>query len=65
MGPETDIVEPVVSGRPAGWLAVCLAGWVSGMFVREICPGMYLDFPDIMDIATAIVPISATYLILI
>ncbi len=29
MGPETDIVEPVVAGR------------VSGMFVRGICPGMY------------------------
>ncbi len=29
MGPETDIVKPV------------LAGWLGGMFVREICPGMY------------------------
>ena len=30
MGPETDIVEPVLAGF-----------WMSGMSVREICPGMY------------------------
>ena len=34
-GPETDIVEPVL----AGWLGV----WLGGMFVREICPGMYRE----------------------
>ena len=31
MGPETDTVV----------LAGCLGIWVSGMFVGEICPGMY------------------------
>ncbi len=38
MGPETDIVEPVLAGRR---LAVCLSVCLAGMFVREICLGMY------------------------
>ncbi len=39
MGPETDIVEPVL----AGFLDYWVTGWVSGMFVRKICPGMYRE----------------------
>ena len=44
MGQETDIVEPVLSGRPAGYLA----DWVSGMFVWDICPGTYGESSELI-----------------